>query len=293
MDIYVLAGLITTMGLVNGIGLINNHKKVPLIDDKTWKNGTNSNIEKIKVDAEKEKVDAEKAKADADKAKADAEKAKVDAEKAKVDAEKAKVDAEKSKAEAEKGKVEAEKGKVEAEKGKVEAEKENPVDVPKKEKPVDEPEKENPESETEKEKNTGETGMSKDSFDQRREFGIWEKILSDEDYQNYKTMKIDFKDILNIYDKESLSSYVENIDNIVKEKRPISKFVWDDIWFKNLLIEYNPMQYIWGKDGNHIKIDEPDFLSILSLTPSQLKNILTIFSSVKSSIIGKLVSLLP
>ena len=50
MDIYVLAGLITTMGLVNGIGLINNHKKVPSIDDKTGKNGTIYNIGNNKAD---------------------------------------------------------------------------------------------------------------------------------------------------------------------------------------------------------------------------------------------------
>jgi hypothetical protein len=58
MDIYVLSGLLTTMGLVNGIGLINNRKKVPSIDDKTGKSGATSeknisgvspsDIEKIK-----------------------------------------------------------------------------------------------------------------------------------------------------------------------------------------------------------------------------------------------------
>ena len=336
MDIYVLAGLLTTMGLVNGIGLINNHKKVPSIDDKTGKSGTTSNIGNNKADAEKAKADAEKAKADAEKAKADAEKAKADADKAKADADNVKADAEKVKADAEKAKADAEKAKADAEKAKADDSSAAAASAAARNKgdatgagagaagtgagaagtgagaagtgagaagtgaagtgagaadtgagAAD----------------TGATGASAsdtgtgktqtDSFDQRREYGIWKKILSDEDYTKYKTMKIDFNDILNMYDKERVSSYVENIETIVKEKKQISKKTWDDIWFKNLLIDYNPMPYIWGDDGNHIKIDEPEFFSILSLTPLQLKSVVKAVNKSNETVLGELLSLLP
>jgi hypothetical protein len=313
MDIYVLAGLLTTMGLVNGIGLINNHKKVPSIDDKTGKSGANSNNENNKADAEKAKADAEKAKADAEKAKADADKAKADADKAKADADKAKVAAgaaainigsvadtaavaARNKASAAAAAAAASKKIPSSDADTDAASKKIPSGdadadaaskkIPSGDADADAASKKIPSSDADadaasstkqiqlKEKKTND--IKAHIFDAETENPIWETLFDEnsiEVLRSYDSEKI--HNLLSVTDKDREFIKYEYEVKMITDKKPMSKEIWDDTWMILYLMDDKYINYVWDENGDYKQLEKKPKFNILSLTPRQITQAIT------------------
>jgi hypothetical protein len=267
MDIYVLAGLLTTMGLVNGIGLINNHKKVPSINEKNGEvsRGSLKTSVDSKKNEEKNAYDVS-AVSDASAAAADAISAAAKSVVAALEKQRLEKESLVSSGSTKSKVVDETKSKVVDEtKSKVVDETKSKVIDETKSKVVDETKS----KVVDEKKSTDDIHIF--NIETMEINPIWEGILDDDLKQ--AIINYNFHDNIKdpTFTRKVSNRYLTKIKDFVDKKIKTDKNIWDEIWISTYLSDPENVNYVWDADGNYKNVKTPMKLNLLSLTLEQLK----------------------